>query len=68
MITPNQIVEELDNIKLALNRMEIKGADNANYLLYSFQKCDFLINAINEVIKETQAKKELQNGAVEAGE
>ena len=68
MITPNQIIEELGNIRTALNQLQIKGADNANYLLYSFQKCEFLIDSVTEVIKETQLNKELQNEGVEAGE
>ena len=68
MITPNEIIEELSRIKDALNQMEIKGAGNANCLLYAYQKCDGLIGSINEVIKSRSLIKENQNGAVEAGE
>ena len=68
MITPNEIVEELEQIKSVLNQIEIKGTDNANYLLFSYQRCNSLITAINEVIKSRSLIKENQNGAVEAGE
>lgn len=68
MITPNEIIEELEQIKSVLNQIEIKGTDNANYLLFSYQRCNSLITAINEVIKSRSLIKENQNGAVEAGE
>ena len=54
MISPNEIVSEIRNIKEAINRIEIKGEQNANYVLFSCQKCDMLIDAINEVIKTRQ--------------
>lgn len=68
MITPNEIIEELEQIKSVLNQIEIKGTDNANYLLFSYQRCNSLITAIDEVIKSRSLIKENQNGAVEAGE
>lgn len=61
MIAPKEIIEEIKNLKDVLNRIEIKGEQNANYLLYSCQKCDGLIAAINEVIED-------RTKAAEAGE
>ena len=56
MISPQEIVEEIKTIKEAVNRIEIKGEQNANYVLFSCQKCDALVAAINEVInKKTEA-------------
>lgn len=51
MITNKELVEELKTLKDVINRIEIKGEQNANFLLFTCQKCDSLINAINEVIK-----------------
>lgn len=68
MITPNEIIEELEQIRSVLNQIEIKGADNANYLLFSYQRCSTLINSINEVIKSKSLIKENQNGVAEVGE
>lgn len=68
MMTPNQIIEELNGIKAALNQMSIKGAENANCMLYAYQKCDVLINSINEVIKSKLENKEDQCIGDEAGE
>lgn len=56
MISPKEIVEEIKMLKDVINRIEIKGEQNANYVLFSCQKCDSLVEAINEVIKkETKA-------------
>ena len=68
MMTPNQLIDELNSIKTALNQMSIKGADNANYMLYAYQKCDLLIESINEVLNNRLANKDNQNEGVEAGE
>ena len=68
MMAPNQLIEELNGIKSALNQMSIKGADNANYMLYAYQKCDLLIESINEVLNNRLANKDNQNEGVEAGE
>lgn len=51
MISPKEIVEDIKTIKDVINRIEIKGEQNANYVLFSCQRCDALIEAINEVIK-----------------
>lgn len=51
MIAPKEIIEEIKQIKDVINRIEFKGEQNANYVLYACQKCDMLINSINEVIK-----------------
>ena len=68
MMTPNQLIEELNGIKSALNQMNIKGIDNANCVLYAYQKCDLLIESINEVLNNRLANKDNQNEGVEAGE
>lgn len=51
MISPKEIIEEINTIKDVINRIEIKGSQNANYVLYCCQKCDSLVEAINEAIK-----------------
>lgn len=58
MITPKEIVEEIKQIKDVLNRIEIKGEQNANFLLFTCQKCDTIMNAINEVIDEHEKSNE----------
>ena len=58
MITPKEIVEEVKTIKDVINRVEIKGEQNANYVLFSCQKCDALISAINEVIDSKSKENE----------
>lgn len=52
MITPKEIVEEIKTLKDVINRIETRGAENANFVLFSCQKCDALITAINEVIND----------------
>lgn len=58
MITPKEIVDEIKNLKDVINRIETRGAENANFILYSCQKCDSLVAAINEVIKDTTKETE----------
>ena len=62
MISPNEILNEIRSIKEAINRIEIKGEQNANYVLFSCQRCDILIDAINEVIKTRQNETEDKAG------
>lgn len=68
MITPNEMIEDIERIKVALNQIEVKGAGNANCLLFAYQKCDALINSIDEIIKSRSLATENQNGAAEVGE
>lgn len=51
MITYKEIVDEIKTLKDVINRIEIKGEQNANYLLFACQKCDSLMAALNEAIK-----------------
>lgn len=50
MITLKEITEEIKTLKEVINRIEIKGEQNANFVLYCCQKCDALTNSINEAI------------------
>lgn len=71
MITPNQMMDELRRIKSAADQIEIKGSANANFILYICQKCDFLIETLDEVLKEKTSKESvpiIQNDTVEVGE
>lgn len=55
MITLKEIVEEIKVLKDVINRIEIKGEQNANFVLFSCQKCDALTEAINAAIKSDEA-------------
>lgn len=68
MMTPNDIISELKNIKEALNMLEIRGEQNANNLLFACQKCDALIKSVEQIIVDARARKEQNTEAVEAGE
>lgn len=58
MITPKEIVDEIKTLKDVINRIETRGAENANYILFSSQKCDSLMTAINEVLDSRDTKTE----------
>lgn len=58
MISPKEIIEEIKQIKDVVNRIEFKGEQNANFVLYTCQKCDMLVNAINEVIEKQKESDE----------
>ena len=58
MITPKEIVDEIKQIRDVINRIETKGEQNANFILFTCQRCDYLANAINEVINSTKESNE----------
>lgn len=58
MISPKEIIEEIKQIKDVVNRIEFKGEQNANFVLYTCQKCDMLVNAINEIIEKQKESDE----------
>lgn len=61
MIENKEVIEELKQIKSVLNRIEIKGEQNANFLLYSCQRCDALIESLSE-------DDGIQDGIIKVGE
>lgn len=54
MITYKELIEEIKTLKDVINRIEIKGEQNANYVLFVCQKCDSLMAALNGVIKHEE--------------
>lgn len=51
-MSSKEIFDELKQIREAINRIEIKGAENANYVLFACQKCDGLMNTLGQAISE----------------
>lgn len=43
---------DLVDIRNTLNALEVKGAQNASLLVHACEKCNQMINTINEVSKE----------------
>lgn len=52
---------EVQKIREAINSINIKGADNASYIVYAYNKCNDIVKAINEVIEREQ-KNSSDNG------
>lgn len=51
---------EVAKIREAINSLEVKGGENASLIVYSIQKCNDLIAAINEVVKNQNESKEAE--------
>lgn len=51
-------------IREAINQLEVKGKQNASLVVYAFNKCDEIIEAINSISRKTMESS--QNG--EAGD
>lgn len=54
---------EVQNIREAIDSLEIKGSRNASFVVYAYNKCNDIINEINRIIGEQQTPPESgQNG------
>lgn len=54
---------EVQNIREAIDSIEVKGAKNASFVVYAYNKCNDIINEINRIIGEQQTSPENgQNG------
>lgn len=51
---------EVTKIREAVNSLEVKGETNASLIVYTIQKCNDLISAINEVVKNQNESKEAE--------
>ena len=51
---------ELSKIRTALNAIEVRGQQNASLLVYACEKCNDLINALNDVGKSMSQNDEEQ--------
>lgn len=59
---------EVSKIREATNSLEVKGEQNASLIVYIVQKCNDIIQAINEASKaaiEQESTAENQNGSEE---
>lgn len=53
---------EVQNIREAIDSLEVKGAKNASYVVYAYNKCNDIIQAINDVISQQVPPDDGQNG------
>lgn len=53
---------EVQKIREAINSLTVKGAENASLIAYAFNKCNDIIQAINDVIESQQNPPKGQNG------
>lgn len=51
---------EVTKIREAVNSLEVKGETNASLIVYTIQKCNDLIAAINDVVKNQNESKEAE--------
>lgn len=70
MNTLYDLAMEIARIRDAVNAIEVKGRQNASLVTYAFDKCNGLIQMINEATKELESRnkeaEENQNGTQEA--
>jgi hypothetical protein len=50
---------EVTKIREAINSLEVKGESNASLIVYTFRKCNEIIEAINAVVSQQGSS---QNG------
>lgn len=60
MITLQDIMNELANIREASNQIEVKGKQNAALLCYIYDRANELITALDETAKQIQNESEKQ--------
>ena len=70
MLTLQDIINEIDKIREALDNIEVRGKNNATLLCYAYGKCDEIINGLNETAMKFQneSQNEPEIKIVEAGE
>lgn len=56
---------EVAKIREAVNSLEVKGDNNAALIVYSVEKCNELIRAINEACQPQNINENNQNGSEE---
>lgn len=52
---------EVQKIREAIDNIEAKGARNASFIVFSYNKCNDIINAINQIIEKQQNPPSGQN-------
>lgn len=53
---------EVQKIREAIDNIEAKGARNASFIVFAYNKCNDIINAINQIIEKQQNPPSSQNG------
>lgn len=57
MKTLYELGQEIMKIREAVNSLEVKGQENARFVIYCFDKCNGIIQAINNAASEKTAPK-----------
>lgn len=57
--------QEILKIREAIDSIEVKGKTNASYLVYAYDKCNEIIQAINQIVEKQSRLSERQNGTIE---
>lgn len=62
MMTLYELGTEVQKIRAAIDVIEVKGIQNVKLISYAFDKCNGIIEAINETAAAQQHPSEGQNG------
>lgn len=69
MNTLMDLGQEVLKIREAIDSVELKGIDqikkNASYLAYAYDKCNSIIQSINQIAESQRQLQERQNGVEE---
>ena len=66
MVTLGSLVTEITNIRNAVDLIEVKGHTNTAYITYIYEKCNHLINVINEAAREIEEQNKAQKESTES--
>lgn len=58
MYTLNELIKNLEEAKEAINSIEVKGRQNAIYVVYANDKCENMIKSLKDFIAEQIENKE----------
>lgn len=65
METLQDFGNEVAQIREAINRLEVKGEQNAALIVFAFNRCNNIIKALNEIVERQSNPPEGQNGVEE---
>ncbi len=66
MLNVEALIYELTRIRDMIDHIEVRGAENAKYLVQAFDNCENLIGQLNGIMNEVRKKQSEQDD--ESGE
>lgn len=68
MLTLLDIINEIINVRDAIDQVEVKGRNNQAFLVYAYDHCNQLVSDLNDAAKEIQNESSANTDSGDAPE